>query len=125
MAKANVEVVRAIYDGWHEGESVRHLIDENLEYVNPPDAVESGTRHGRKALDAVREVYSDFRVEVERLIDAGDDVVVIGTAHGTGASGVKVEFRLGYIWTIRDGRAIRMRWFNEPDEALAAVGLSE
>lgn len=125
MAQADVEVVRAIYEGWRTGQSVRHLIAEDLEYVNPPYAVESGTRHDRKALSSVREIYPDYRVEVERIVDAGDDVVVIGTARGTGASGIELERRQGYVWTVRDGLAVRMRWFNDPSEALEAAGLSE
>jgi ketosteroid isomerase-like protein len=124
MSQENVEVVRAIYDAWLAGTSARELIAQDLEYVNPPDAVESGTRRGRKSLAIIREVYPDFRVEPERYIDAGEDVVVIGTARGTGASGLEVQWRQGYIWTVEDGQAIRMRWFNDPDEALAAAGLS-
>jgi ketosteroid isomerase-like protein len=62
----------------------------------------------------------------ERLIDAGDRVVVIATMRGQGsASGVEVENRHGSVWTIRDGKAVRFQWFNEPDEALEAVGLQE
>jgi ketosteroid isomerase-like protein len=37
---------------------------------------------------------------------------------------VEVERRQGYVWTLRDGKAIRFRWFNDPAEALQAVGLS-
>ena len=125
MSRENVEIVRAIHDGWVKKASVAHLIAPDLEYVNPPYAVEAGTRHGRAALDGVRDVYPDFRIEAQRYIDAGDDVVVIGIARGTGASGVAVEWRQGYVWTIDDGQAIRFSWFNDPAEALAAVGLSE
>jgi ketosteroid isomerase-like protein len=64
-------------------------------------------------------------VEVERYVDAGENVVVIGIARGTGASGVKIQWRQGYVWTIRDGKAIRFRWFNDPREALQAAGLQE
>jgi hypothetical protein len=49
--------------------------------------------------------------------------VVIGVARGTGASGVPIELRQGYVWTIENGRAIRFRWFNDPEEAMAAAGL--
>jgi ketosteroid isomerase-like protein len=70
-------------------------------------------------------VYPDFRVEPERFVDAGDDVVVIGTARGTTASGVETQWRQGYVWTVREGTAIRLRWFNDPAEALEAVGLSK
>ena len=125
MSQENVEVVRSIYRLWSEGQSVRHLIDPDLDYVNPPNAVESGTRHGRSALNKVLDVYADFRVEAERFVDAGEHVVVIGTARGTAASGIEAQWRQGYVWTVRDGRATRFRWFNHPEEALKAVGLAE
>lgn len=120
---SNVELVRSIYALWSRNESARHLIDPDIEYVNPPYAVESGVRHGRTALGKIREVYPNFRVEPERFLDAGEDVVVIGVARGTSASGIEANWRQGYVWTIRDGKAIRFRWFNDPAEALEAVGL--
>jgi uncharacterized protein len=125
VSEDNVELVRSIYRAWATNESARHLIDPELEYVNPPYAVEAGTRHDRGALREIREVYPDFRVEPQRFLDAGEDVVVIGIARGTSASGLEAQWRQGYIWTVRDGRAVRFRWFNDPDEALEAVGLRE
>ena len=124
MSQANVDLVKAIYAAWDAGESARDFVAEDLEYVNPDYAVESGTRRGRKYLASVRDVYPDFRIEPDRFVEAGDDVVVIGTARGTGASGVEVQWKQGYIWTIEDGKAVRLRWFNDPDEALAAAGLT-
>jgi ketosteroid isomerase-like protein len=125
MSQENVDLVRRIYDAWLAGESARDFIAKDLEYVNPSYAVESGTRRDRKALGAVREVYPDYRIVPDRYVDAGDDVVVLGTAYGTGASGVEMTRRQGFIWTVADGRAIRMQWFNHWDEALEAAGLSE
>jgi ketosteroid isomerase-like protein len=125
MSQQNIELVRSIYRLWDENESARHLIDDQLEYENPPYAVEPGTRRDRRTLSKIRDVYPDFRVEPERFIDAGDDVVVIGIARGTSASGVEAQWPQGYVWTVRNGRAIRFRWFNNPDEALEAVGMTE
>jgi ketosteroid isomerase-like protein len=79
----------------------------------------------RAALGRVLDVYADFSVELEQVIDAGEDVVAIGIARGTGASGVEVRWRQGYVWTVRDGKAVRFQWFNDPAEALAAAGLSD
>lgn len=125
MSQENVELVRRIYELWNSSESAADLIDPELEYVNPSYAVESGTRHSRDTLQKIREVYPDFRVEPERFVDAGEDVVVIGIARGTSDSGLEARWRQGYVWTIRDGRAVRFRWFNQPAEALEAVGLAE
>ena len=125
MSEENVELVRSIYRLWAEGRSTRHLIAADLEYVNPPYAVESGTRRDHRALGKIRDVYPDFRVEPERFVDAGEEIVVIGTARGTSASGLEAQWLQGYVWTVRDGRAVRFRWFNRPSEALEAVGLGE
>jgi ketosteroid isomerase-like protein len=124
MSSQNVELVRAIYELWERNESARHLIDSELEYVNPPDAVETGTRRDRGALQSVRDVYPDFTVRPERFIDAGAEIVVPGSVQGTSLSGVEVNALQTYVWTVRDGRAVRFRWFNELEEALEAVGLT-
>jgi ketosteroid isomerase-like protein len=123
MSQENVELVQEIYTRWSSGGSAAELIDHELEYVNPDYALEAGTHRDRGALGRIRDVYPDFRVEPERFVDAGEEVVVIGVARGTSASGVVAQWRQGYVWTIREGRAVRFRWFNDPAEALAAVGL--
>jgi uncharacterized protein len=125
MSQENVELVRSIYRLWDEKTPTAHLIDAELEYVNPPYALEAGTTRDRRTLNKIRDVYPDFRVEPERFIDAGEDVVVIGIARGTSASGLEAQWRQGYVWTVRDGKAIRFRWFNNPEEALEAVGMAE
>jgi ketosteroid isomerase-like protein len=125
MSERNVEIVRSIYAAWLQAESAGSMIDPEIEYVNPPDAVETGTRRGRKAFAGIRDAYDDVRVEPEELIDAGDDeVVVIARVTGKGhGSGVEIDRRQGYVWTIRDGKAIRFRWFNDPEQAFEAAGL--
>jgi ketosteroid isomerase-like protein len=127
MSEQNVELVRRIYDIWGREESARDLIAEDVEYVNPSYAVETGTRQGRKSFSVVRDTYEDFNVRVERFIDAGgDDVVVLARYTGTGSgSGVQLEGEHGYIWTVRVGQAVRFRWFQSHREALDAAGLSE
>jgi ketosteroid isomerase-like protein len=73
----------------------------------------------------VADSFEGARVEFEEFIEQGDMVVVIGTLHGRGrGSGADVERRQGYIWTIRDGKAVRFEWFNDPREALEAAGLT-
>jgi hypothetical protein len=46
MSQENVEIVRAIYDEWADGHLGRRYMAEDIEYVNPPNAVEPGTRVG-------------------------------------------------------------------------------
>jgi ketosteroid isomerase-like protein len=126
MSAENVEVVRRIHEAWDREESVRELIADDLEYVNPGYAVEPGTRVGRRWFGSVRETYPDFLFHVDRFVDTGgDEVVVLGryTASG-GASGVALEGEHGYVWTVRNGLAVRFQWFQAHSEALDAAGLS-
>jgi len=45
-------------------------------------------------------------------------------ARGVGSS-VEVDVERGYVLEVRDGKVVRFAWFNEPLEALRAVGLKE
>jgi ketosteroid isomerase-like protein len=90
--------------------------------------VEPGTRRGIQAFTAAAESVSDTfeeaRVDIEEFLDAGDRVVVIATLRGRGrGSGADVERRQGYVWTLRDGLAIRFQWFNTAEQALEAADL--
>ena len=132
MSQENVEIVRRIYASWTPGSSPAesNLMHPDIEWDNPSDALEPGTRVGIEAFTAITRgldnTIRDLRMEVERLIDAGDRVVVIATMRGQGsASGVAIERRHGSVWTIRDGKAVRFQWFHEPDDALEAAGMRE
>ncbi len=91
-----------------------------------PLAVETGTLRGPQSFRLIRDAYDDVEVRPERFIDAGDEVVVLARLTGTSRGArVPIEREQGYVWTIRDGKAIRFRWFSTASEALEAVGLSE
>jgi ketosteroid isomerase-like protein len=129
MSEENVEIVRRIYAAWTQGSPTESgLLDPGIEWVNPDDAVEPGVRVGVEAFGSIVEglgdTFEDLRVDFDRFIDAGDRVVVIGTLRGRGReSGVEAERRQGYVWTIREGRAVRFEWYNRPEEAFEATGL--
>jgi ketosteroid isomerase-like protein len=130
MSAENVEIVRAIYRAWEKGPPTDSgLIADDIEWVNDRSAVEPGTRRGGAAFDdaaaSVGGTFEGVRIEFERFVDAGDQVVVIGVLRGVGrGSGIDVERRQGYLWTIRDGKAVRFQWFNDPADALAAAAES-
>ena len=125
VTQDNVELVREIHERWNRNEAVSGLVADDVEYVNPEYAVEPGTRRGVETFDRVRDIVKDFKVDVERIIDTGgEDVVVLVryTALGPG-SGMALAGEQGYIWTVRDGLAVRFRWFASQREALNAVGI--
>ena len=129
MSQENVRIVRRIYAAWETGSpSESGLIADDIEWVNAREAIEPGTRQGAAAFDdaagSVSSTFPGVRIEFERFVDVGDRVVAIGVLRGTGrGSGVEIGRRQGYLWTIRDGKAVRFEWFNDPDEALRAAGV--
>ncbi|MFL5824355.1 MAG: nuclear transport factor 2 family protein [Solirubrobacteraceae bacterium] len=125
-------IVRAIHEVLARGESpaTLGLLHADIEYVNPPGAVEPGTRRGiaayEDALRSMHEALEDVRIEVREIIDAGDQVVVLATFTARGrSSGAQRQHEDGYVWTVRDGKAVSFQWFNDPAKALEAAGLGE
>src|SRR3954467_6347757 len=70
MTTEAVELVKRIYDAWDRKESARDFISPEVEYVNPSYAVEPGVRRGRASFRVVRETYEDFKLAIERFVDA-------------------------------------------------------
>jgi ketosteroid isomerase-like protein len=99
-----------------------------IEWVNPPDAVETGTRRGRGGFEGAQSAfgraYRSVEFEVERLVEAGDLIGVIANLlyHGR-ASDIEVRQRLGMLFEIREGRLDRFEWSNHPEELLTGARL--
>jgi ketosteroid isomerase-like protein len=77
-------------------------------------------RNGLKRWTAVtKEVWDEWRFEVERYIDAGDRVIALVhvVAEG-GRSGVHLERDTAHVWTLADGKVIRCEVFLDRAEAL-------
>jgi uncharacterized protein len=132
MSRENVGVVRSVYEAWARDElpGPAHLLDAQIEYVNPPGAVEPGIRHGLDAFSqAVRDAFDGWetwQIEPERFVPAGDRVAVVVhyRAHWR-VSGVDVEAHESALWTVRGGKVVRYEWFHGPNDALEAAGLRE
>ncbi len=131
MSEENVEIVRRIYEAWAERDDrVLEFLSDDLDYVNPPYAVHSGTRHGKEGWMAVVENLSDSFESWEHIpgeiVDAGDKILAITTfrARGRGSS-VDLDKYEPHVWTLREGKVVRFEWFNDRDEAERAAGLAD
>jgi ketosteroid isomerase-like protein len=130
-AEGNVEVVRRIYeDGIFDRhpEQLLELTAPEIEYINPPEAVDAGTRRGRaevaQALRNISESFDAYRHDLRELYDAGETVVALvdfrTRSRGSTAEIVQEE---AHTWTFRDGVVVRYEWGRDLEAALAAVGL--
>jgi ketosteroid isomerase-like protein len=135
MSQENVEIVRAIYDEWAEGRFTTHLhlFDPDVEYTRSSahkgDVLE-GEWHGfeamtRAALEWV-ETFELLRIEAEHFTEVGDSVLVFTRHTGQAkASGLPTGGAFADVWTLRDGRVVRLNQYRERTTALEAVGLRE
>jgi ketosteroid isomerase-like protein len=139
MSEENVEVVRRVYEAFNQwgvhpwGErnpEIPPLLHPGVEFHTHASAPEAGVYRGRAAvIDYHERVFGQFesvRIEVEELLSAGDDVVVISRQH-TVPRGSEAEIvqRVAEVWTIRDGLLAERKPFPTRADALEAAGLRE
>jgi ketosteroid isomerase-like protein len=145
MSAENVEIVRALIpppeidvgalirdDVLFEGTvtALADVIDPDVEAVA---AWQGGSRRTYVGIDGFRQLWLDwlepwttYRTEVERLVDAHDQVVaLIHDRAGRPDSDAEFDLRSGSVWDLRDGRVVRVEFFRNQTEALEAAGLSE
>ncbi len=127
MSRENVEAVRHIYDGGLIDRDPQlwllELATPDIEYVNPPNAVEAGVRRGPaevvRAMRRFSEVWEESRHELHELFDCGDAVVAAVTWH-TRSSESKRELTQeeAHTWTFREGGIARFEWGQDLAKAL-------
>ena len=133
MSQENVEVVRAGFELWRDGRMGEWIetLDAGFEWdisAHPlPDFPDRG--RGEAFVGHMGDYVSgwtDYEASSKELIDRGDDVVVIMHERARMPdSDTMLDRDLPNVWTVRDGRAVRLRVFKTRAEALEATGLSE
>jgi ketosteroid isomerase-like protein len=137
MAQENVDTIRRMYDAWmaRDDETVYSTFDPDIRLNPDPEASwvgmdETYLGHDgvRRYMRAVYEAFENYRPEVEQIIDAGEGrVLTLAIEHGRGrGSGAEVQAaKTAHLWTLQDGRAVRLDLYLNRKRALEAVGLSE
>jgi uncharacterized protein len=58
--------------------------------------------------------WNGYRFELERLIDGGENVIGIGTYHGTfRATGKTMQARVAHVWRLQGARVIAFEQFTD------------
>ncbi len=112
------------------GETDVEFLDPDFELRQASSIVDTaGVFRGRDALsDSLRELresFEELRFDPEKFIEApGGDIVVLVRAQGRGrGSRVEIDNHIAWVWTFRDGKAVRLTVYEEQAEALNAAGL--
>ena len=133
MSRENVEAVREVFEAWNRGDLARIHDYLSPEWEWHPARLFPGTDAFYRGKDGFtrfwntfREPWESIRIELERVEDLGDRVLVLFTFYGKGkGSGVDVTTEYANIVTFRDGLAIYQVGFGDWKSALEAVGLRE
>jgi ketosteroid isomerase-like protein len=123
MSQENVEIVRRFLSA---------EVDEAMPYADPEivwNPIEELPTRGHEAvrasLDHWKAEWEDYEVVPEEFVDSGDRVVATVCLRGRGrGSGIPIDARFYDVYTLRDGKIVRMDQFSERSEALEAAGLS-
>ena len=130
MSQENVEIVRrGLEDHFATGEPPWGVLDEQVE-VYDHDTPDQGPYRGhadyQRWLDEWGAAWAEWSIEPEEFIDAGDSVVVLIRMRTKGrGSGIEVERRDAIVNKLRNGKVVRVDYYNDRAQALEAVGLRE
>jgi len=116
MDEERTAAIEAFCDAWNRRDlaTALELTGEDFEYVNPPNALEPGTRRGT---DGVTDVLSkqwealgdDARLEVDRIHHREDHLITEARlSRGMPESTARLEVKALMRWTFEDVRLVRM-----------------
>jgi ketosteroid isomerase-like protein len=111
------------------GEPMWVVLHEEVD-VHDHDIPDAGEYRGHTGfarwLEDWGSAWSDFSLEPEEYLDAGDSVVVVFLLRATGlGSGITVERRDAMVCKMRELKIVRVDYYNSREQAVEAVGLTE
>ena len=135
MSQENVEAFSRFADANNrrDVEAMLEEVDADVEWhsailgsLRGEAAVYRGHEGVRELFRDLYEAFSDFRIEYAEIRDLGDRIFAIGRWVTCGEeSGVETTQPLAVVADLKNGKAIHVRIYLDPKEALEAVGLSE
>jgi ketosteroid isomerase-like protein len=131
MSRQNVEIVQAAFRAFEQGDikGILRLCDDDIEIIQAAELPGVSPRqHGHagvlEAFAIWPDQWDDYRIEMVRVADMGDYVLVTTLQSGVGkGSGVRVETRFSFLFSVRGGKIAEWRMFMQEADALAAVDL--
>ena len=127
QADPNVEVVESIYEAFVGGDvpALLERFDPDIEIRQSAELPWGGTFRGHDgALEFLGALtrHIQTKVDVERMIAAGDTVIEIGRTQGRAVdSGREFSIHEIHVWHLRDGRAVGLEAYVDNEAMKAAL----
>jgi uncharacterized protein len=126
-AERHAALVRGIYEAYSRGDAgtAVELLQADVEIRQTELLPWGGHYRGHQGAYQFLErlqAHIESKVELERLVPAGDCVVAIGHTRGTvRANGAAFDVPIAHVWTIRDGRIGAVDYHVDTPALLAAL----
>lgn len=128
MSQQNVETVRKFFAAVESNELAEalRLFDPDIEW-RPTEGSYRGIDGVAQHWGEWMEPWDEHEMEVEELIGAGRDQVLVAirvSARGE-QSGMRIDQRFFHLYTVNEGKIIRMVEYVDRARAMQAAGLRE
>jgi ketosteroid isomerase-like protein len=125
MSESNIHAIQTMFDAFKKRDIAGALesVDDDIELepssTFPGQEVYRGHEGVLRFFAMFFEAWDEYHAEPIEFVDAGENVVVVvhQRARGKG-SGVMIESDMFQVWTLRDGKAVRVRVRESREEAL-------
>ena len=125
-----MEVAKTAYAAFNSGdvEAILPLMSPTIEWTETAGYKYGGRFHGphevlRSVFAKVPEVYASFSVEIDRLIDAGDVIVMQGRYAAAGkATGKAARAAVAHVIQVADGKIVRFDQYVDSATLNAIIG---
>jgi uncharacterized protein len=131
MSQQNVEIVQTAFDAYLRGDlpAMLERFASDVVVTTRPDQPDVRDFHGHdglmQQLTEWVDTWDGFSIEILRIRDAGDLVIVIAREHGQGTrSGVPMDDEVTFVFTVEGAKVMRWQMFGSEPEAVKAVGLA-
>jgi ketosteroid isomerase-like protein len=131
VSEENVRLTRGLVDAFNSGDVdgwVRGL-HPDVVWVPIPEYTETVAIRGP---EPVREFVMDwvgawdqYTVDVTRVLDQGDWVVLGGQHEARHSTGAEMSMKMFVAAAYRDGKGAEFRWFTDEADALRAAGIED
>ncbi len=124
---SNVDGAKEAYSQFSSGDlgSLKEGFAEDAQWVTSDELPLGGVTDGRDQIienfSQISQYWSEFSVEPDRFLDAGDAVVVTGVQRATGKGG-SFEARFVHILEFRDGKVVRGEFHGDTAKGKRALG---
>ena len=135
MSQENIEAFKRSSEAFNsrDVEAALEELDPEVEWhprmaklVGGEATVSRGHEGVREMLRDLEEAFDEIHGEFAEIRDLGDRLLAIGRLRNRGkGSGAEVESPVAYVVEFKNRKAIRVRTYLDPKEALEAAGLQE